>query len=72
MINRQMTHFFHMFFEFYPLVCFTFGFQELQNSIPSFALCSGLQNTHLHAKDDTFKLVNIDIFFLQQMSLVLV
>ena len=29
-----------------------------------FELCSGFQNTHLHAKDDPFKPVNIDVLFM--------
>ena len=43
-----MTHFFHLYFELYSLVYFISAFQD---------------NTHLHAKNDTFKLVNIDILF---------
>ena len=34
----------------------------------SFALYSGPQNTHLNAKDDTFKPVNTDILFLHKFS----
>ena len=33
-----------------------------------FALCSGLKNTRWHAQDNTFKPVNIDIFFLQTFA----
>ena len=48
---------------------------SLQNSVPwdaPSALCSGLQNTHLHAKDDTFKPANTDILFLQKIRWILV
>ena len=69
-INRQIIPFSYLLFEFYPLLYFTSAFQDLHNSVPwvpPFALRSGLQNAHLHAKDDTFKLVNIDILFLQKV-----
>ena len=45
MINRQMTPFFHLLLELYPLVYFIFAFKEIQNSVrwgPPFALFSGL------------------------------
>ena len=59
MITRQMTPFFHLLFELYPLVFLISAFNELQNSIPwrlLLALCSGLRNKHLRAIYDTFKL----------------
>ena len=67
MITKQMTPFFSLnsttlVFELYPLVYFVFDFYG-QWGLPS-ALCSDLYNTHLHAKDDTFKPVNRDILFL--------
>ena len=40
--------------------------------VPSFALCSGLQNTYLHAKDDNFKPGNINILFLHKICQLLV
>ena len=51
-------------------IYFIFAFQDLQNSVPwvsPFALCSGLQNTHLHVKDDLFKPPNMDILFLHKI-----
>ena len=39
---------------------------------PAFALSFGLENTHLHVKEDTFKHVNIDIPFLCKTSKLLV
>ena len=53
-------------------IYFIFAFQDLQNSVswgPPFALCSGLQKTHFHAKDNTFKPVNMDILFLHKSLL---
>ena len=38
---------------------------------PLFALCSDLQNTRLHAKDEIFKLVNIDIILRMEGFVVL-
>ena len=70
MITRYITLFFHLLFELYLLLYFNFAFQDVQNSVPwdsLFALCSGLQNTHLPAKDDTFKPVNIYILFLHKL-----
>ena len=40
--------------------------------VPAFALCSGLLNTHLHAKDDNFKPSNINILFLHKIYHLLV
>ena len=63
MITRQMTSFFSCI----PKALSVGMFQGLQNSIPwapAFGLSSGLQNTYLHVKEDTFKPVNIDIPFL--------
>ena len=37
-----------------------------------FALCSGLWNTHLHAKYDTFKPFNMDILFLHKICELLI
>ena len=57
------------------LVHFIFSFQDLQNSFswdPPFALYSGLENTHLQVKDNTFKAVNMDIFFLHKICQLLV
>ena len=34
MITRQMTPFFHLLFELYPLVFFISSFEDLQNSVP--------------------------------------
>ena len=45
---------------------FIFAIQDLQNSVLwslLLALCSGLQNTYLHSKDDNFNPVNIEILF---------
>ena len=66
MITRQMTPFFHLLFELCSLVYFIFAFQDLQNSVlwsPLLALCCGLSNIFLHAKDDTLKPLIIDILF---------
>ena len=41
-------------------------FCHLMTLSPPFALCSGLQFTHLHVGDDTSKPVNIGILFLQK------
>ena len=54
---------------------FHFSILGLQNLIPwglLFALCSGLQSTHLHAKNDTFQPVNTDIQFLHKICYILV
>ena len=70
-----MAQFFHLLFELYLFVYFIFAFQDLQNSVPRgplFALCSGLWNTHLPAKDDTFKSVNKDILLLRKIYQLLV
>ena len=63
MITRQMTPFSINHFELSPLVYFIFAFLDLQNSVQNSLLCSSLSSTHLHAKDDTFKPVSIDILF---------
>ena len=39
------------------MVYFISAFQDIQK------LCSGLRNTDSNAKDDTFELVHIDIFY---------
>ena len=70
-ITRQMTPFFS-----FTLRALTVSIFHFYISRPSefsfmgrtpFTLCCGLQNTHLHAKDDTFKSVNIDILFLHNI-----
>ena len=43
------------------LIYFVSAFQKLKISVPwgpYFPVISGLQNTHVHMKDDTFKPVN--------------
>ena len=52
MITRQMTSFFHLLFELYPLVYILFL---------HFNTFKVMWNTHLHAKYDAFKLVSINI-----------
>ena len=59
-ITGQMTPFFHLLFELYPLVYLRRSKFSSMESLSPFPLCSGLQNTYLHAKDDIFKSVNID------------
>ena len=69
MIMKQMIPSFHLLFEFCLLLNLNFLFEDLQNSIRwgyPFLQCSGLQSTCLHAKDDTFKPVIVDTFFLQK------
>ena len=63
MITRQMTPFLSalLIFELYPLVYFIFKFRYIHNLVSWISL--GLKNTHLHAKDDTFKALNIDTLF---------
>ena len=68
MITRQMTPFSHLLVELYLLVYFSSIFQDLKNSVPwgpPFPLCFVPWNTHLCAKDDTFKPADTDMYFLQ-------
>ena len=44
------------------------GFQELQNSIPWGPPLHLVCKIHLHAKENTFKLFNIDIHFQQKFT----
>ena len=67
-MTRQMTPYSYLMFGLYPLVYFISAFQDLQSSVlwgRSFGLCSGLQNTHLDAKDVTLKPVNIYFFHIK-------
>ena len=51
----------HQLFELYTLIYFIFAFQKPKISVPwghCFPVSSGLQNTNVHTKDDTFKPVN--------------
>ena len=71
MITRQITPFFSSTLSALLIDMFhLFTFQDLLKSVPwglPFALCSGLYNTSLQAKDKISKLVNIDTLFLHKI-----
>ena len=76
LITRQITPFFQLLIEVYPLVYFISIFQDLQNSIswgplyyvPHCIMFWSVKFAHLHAKDDAYKATNIDNFMLQKIT----
>ena len=69
-ITRQMTSFFS--FNLWALSVGIFYFcisrtPKFGSMGSTFAVCSGLQNTHWYAKDDTFIPVNVGDLFLHKL-----
>ena len=70
MVTRQMTLYFSYTLRALSVgifhLCIYKTFKIQFHGVP-FVLCYGLKNTHLHTKDETFKPLNIDIFFLRKI-----
>ena len=65
-----MIPFLYTCFELYWLVYFVFAIQDFGNLIQwgsPIKICFRLPNQLLYAKDDAFKVANIDILFLRKI-----
>ena len=70
-LSRQMTPFFHLFIAAFYF-CISANSKFKSNGVPPFHYVLVSKNTHLHAKDDTFKPVRVDILFLYKIWYLLV
>ena len=65
-LSRQMTPFFRLFIATFHF-CISGNSKFKSNGVPSFHHVLVCKNTHLNAKDGTFKPVRVDILFLYKI-----
>ena len=68
MITRKAMPFFHLLFKLYQLVSSILAFKDLHNSVlPLHFVLFCKVHIYLHAKDATFKRVNMDILLYKKI-----